>query len=327
MAVWPKTEKSVKSRIFKIRNEGYMNNKYQKHLEEAREILAKNWAGRHTKPSPHLYPHQWNWDSGFISVGYSRYIQKRAQQEIRTLFEAQWKNGMVPQIVFDLNALGGYFPEPDFWQAEKSGLVTKGKLTSGITMPPVHATVCRSVFEHADDKKEAEYFLKEMYPKLKKSHEYFYTCRDPKEEGLVYIRHPWESGVDNSPTWDSPLKKIKVEKSSLPPYERKDLSKGIPKEQRPTDEEYDRYVFLVDLFRRLNYDDSSINAECPFKVQDILFNSILNRANKDLIFISDVIGEDSHEISKWANKTTTAIQEKLWHDEHGIFDDYDLYND
>ncbi len=83
--------------------------------------------------------------------------------------------------------------------------------------------------------------------------EYFYTCRDPKEEGLVYIRHPWESGVDNSPTWDSVLKRIKVDKASLPPYERKDLSKGIPKEQRPTDKEYDKYVFLVDLFRRLNY--------------------------------------------------------------------------
>ena len=133
--------------------------------------------------------------------------------------------------------------------------------------------------------------------------------------------------MDNSPTWDSVLKKIKVDRSSLPPYERKDLSKGIPKEQRPTDEEYDKYIFLVDLFRRLNYDESAMDAECPFKVQDILFNAILNRANKDLIFISDVIGEESHDISKLANKTTTSIQEKLWNDEHGIFDDYDLYND
>ena len=304
-----------------------MNNIYQSHIETAKAILTKNWIETNTKPSFLLYPHQWNWDSGFISVGYSRYMQKRAQQEIYTLFEAQWKNGMVPQIVFDPNSLGGYFPEPDFWQTEKSGQVNDGKLTSGITMPPVHATVCRKVFERSEDKKAGEKFLKDMYPKLKRSHEYLYTYRDPKGEGLVYIRHPWESGVDNSPTWDIPLKSIKFDKSTLPPYERKDLSKGVPKEHRPTDEEYDRYVFLVDLFRKLNYDDIAIDAETPFKIQDILFNSILNRANKDLIFIADVIGEDSRGISELANKTTASIQKKLWHDEHGIFDDYDLYND
>ncbi len=305
-----------------------MNNTYyQSLIDTAKAILEENWVGTHTKPSFFLYPHQWNWDSGFISVGYSSYMQKRAQQEIYTLFAGQWKNGMVPQIVFDPDSLGGYFPEPGFWQTEKSGLVKEGKLTSGITMPPVHATVCRKIFERAKDKKESEIFLENMYPKLKRFHEYLYRYRDPKQEGLVYIRHPWESGVDNSPTWDKPLKSIKVDKSKLPPYERKDLSKGVPKEQRPTDEEYDRYVFLVDLFRRLNYDDIAIDAESPFKVQDILFNSILNRANKDLIFIADIIGEDSSDISKLASKTTASMQKKLWNRKQGIFNDYDLYND
>ena len=300
---------------------------FQKQLEKAKETLERNWLGRHTKPAPELYSHQWNWDSGFISIGYTRYLQERAQEEILSLFEAQWKNGMMPQIVFNSAALGSYFPEPDFWQAERSGQVPEGKLTSGITMPPVHATTCRFVYERAEDKKGAERFLREIYPKLKRSHEYLYTNRDPGEEGLVYIRHPWESGVDNSPIWDRPIKKIKVNRSSLPDYKRMDLDKGIPQEQRPSDEEYDRYVFLVDLFRRHRYDDSAIDSECPFKVQDILFNSILSRANKDLIFIARTIGENSTEIEGWAKKTTKAIREKLWHEEHGIFDDYDLYND
>jgi len=77
-----------------------MSNDMKDLIEKAKSILDANWLGKSTKPSPHLYPHQWNWDSGFIAIGYSRYNQKRAQQELSTLFEAQWKNGMLPQIVF-----------------------------------------------------------------------------------------------------------------------------------------------------------------------------------------------------------------------------------
>ena len=56
-----------------------MGNIYQSYIEVAKAILLKNWVGKHTKSSFYSYPHQWNWDSGFISVGYSRYMQKRAQ--------------------------------------------------------------------------------------------------------------------------------------------------------------------------------------------------------------------------------------------------------
>src|SRR3712207_6991915 len=42
----------------------------------------------------------------------------------------------------------------------------------------------------------------EAFPRLAAWHEYLYRERDPEEEGLVYIRHPWESGMDNSPMWD-----------------------------------------------------------------------------------------------------------------------------
>jgi hypothetical protein len=50
-------------------------------------------------------------------------------QEIDTLFGAQWRNGMVPQLVFNPEALGHYFPEPDFWQTERSPDAPAGKLT------------------------------------------------------------------------------------------------------------------------------------------------------------------------------------------------------
>ena len=90
---------------------GYFSTKgFKEYIRITKRILDSNWTGSYTKPSPGLYPHQWNWDSGFIAIGYAHYNQKRAQQEILSLFEHQWHNGMVPQIVLNPEALGNYFP-------------------------------------------------------------------------------------------------------------------------------------------------------------------------------------------------------------------------
>ena len=209
-------------------------------IVQAKSILDGNWLGRSTQPSSQLYPHQWNWDSGFIAIGYARYHQQRAQQELSTLFAAQWENGMLPQIVFNPDALGSYFPEPDFWQGERSPHYPKGVLTSGITMPPVHAMAALRVLRYATDGHQAREWLQDLYPRILALHEYFYRDRDPLREGLVYIRHPWESGLDNAPTWDPPLEAMEIDRGKLPPYQRQDLKKGIPKSQRPSDLDYDR---------------------------------------------------------------------------------------
>lgn len=293
-------------------------------IEDAKSVLEGNWLGKSTKPSPHLYPHQWNWDSGFIAIGYSRYNQARAQQELSTLFNAQWENGMLPQIIFNKKALGNYFPEPDFWQCESSLHYPENVLTSGITMPPVCSIAAFRIYQNASNQQEALLWLADMFPRLFALHEYFYRDRDPLQEGLVYIRHPWESGLDNSPTWDSPLKAIAIDKEKLPKYERRDLKKGIPKSQRPTDIDYDRYVYLVDLFRRLDYDEGAIYQECPFLVQDPLLNSILAKANEDLIEIGRILGRDTGQIREWIQQTNRAFREKLWHADHGAFDCFDL---
>ncbi|NIO07422.1 MAG: glycoside hydrolase [Deltaproteobacteria bacterium] len=301
-----------------------MPESFEELLGRAKAVLDGNWLGRYTKPSPHLYPHQWNWDSGFIAIGYSHYDQARAQQELSSLFAAQWRNGMVPQIVFNPDALGGYFPEPDFWQGERSSHHPANALTSGITMPPVHAMAALKIVRKAQDRNSARDWLEDLYPRLLKSQEFFYRDRDPNREGLAYIRHPWESGVDNAPTWDPPLAAMIIDKRSLPPYQRQDLKKGIPSSQRPSDDDYDRYVFLVDLFRKLNYDEAAIYEECPFVIQDPLLNSVLCKANEDLMELGQILGRDTGQLREWYDQTARSLRDKLWHAEHGAFDVYDL---
>jgi hypothetical protein len=304
-----------------------MSRLFADYIEKAKDILDSNWIGSSTKPSPSLYPHQWNWDSAFIAIGRSHYDTVRAIQEIETLFDAQWSNGMVPQIVFNSDALGHYFPEPDFWQTESSSYAPKDRLTSGITMPPVHAITVEKIYANAKDPRSVVPFLKRIYPVLIMSHEYFYRDRDKNNEGLIYIRHPWESGIDNSPTWDRPLNNIAIDKQKLPSYERRDLGHGVDPKMRPTDEEYDRYVYLVDLFRKNDYDEARIRDVCPFLVQDPLFNSVLCRANESLARIAEIIGEDPEKPKAWAERTASAIRDKLWHMEHDIFDAYDLVSE
>ncbi len=294
------------------------------YIKKAKKILDKNWTGSYTMPSPSLYPHQWNWDSGFIAIGYSHYNTDRAITELTSLFRGQWHNGMLPHIVFNPDRLGQYFPEPDFWQKEKSNEAPHDVLTSGITMPPVHGMVALRVYENAKDKDRVKDFLRWIYPRLIKMHRYFYEHRDPEGIGLVYIRHPWESGMDNSPMWEKIMKTWTISPKEIPPYKRIDLSKGIPAEMRPADKDYDRFIYLVDLFRKCNYREETILKECPFLVYGPLFNAILCASNEALITIAKIINKDPEEPALWYEHSLKAIRERLYNPEHDMFDFYDL---
>ncbi len=297
-----------------------------RYIERAKSVLKKNWTGEYTVPSIHLYPHQWNWDSGFISIGYSHYDSEKAMKEISHLFKAQWKNGMVPQIVFNKKSLGKYFPEPDFWQTENSPFSPDNVLTSGITMPPIHGYAVLKIYENAKNKEKVIPFLKWIFPKIVKYHRYLYLERNPKDNGLIYIRHPWESGMDNSPLWDEPLDRIDVDKVYIPPFKRKD-DKIINPEQRPKDIDYKRYIYLVDIFRKNRYIEKKIFHECPFIVVDPLFNSILCASNEALIKIADILKEDYREIEEWNKLTKRAVKDELYSSQDKIFYGYDLIED
>lgn len=298
---------------------------YLELIERAKAVLEANWLGASTKPAPQLYPHQWSWDSAFIAIGTAHYDQERAERELRTLFAGQWKNGLLPHIIFNPKATG-YFPGPEFWKTDRSAQASKNPETSGIVQPPIHASAVFQVYHHASDKKKATAFLEEMYPRLVAWHEYLYRERDPNGEGLVYIRHPWESGEDNSPVWDPSLRRMKLTKEMIPPYQRADTS-IVSSKDRPSDEDYDRYAYLVKLFYDHNYDEAAIRDACPFLIQDVLFNAILAQANHDLAAIARLLGKDPTDHHRAARHTTDTMNAKLWNESEGIYFDFDLVAD
>ncbi|HHB79636.1 MAG TPA: glycoside hydrolase, partial [Saprospiraceae bacterium] len=85
---------------------------------QAKSILRANWRDGFTIPTGKLYPFQWNWDSGFVSIGLGHYTIEKAILEIGTLFSGQWANGMVPHILFHSEKEKSYFPNYDFWESQ-----------------------------------------------------------------------------------------------------------------------------------------------------------------------------------------------------------------
>jgi hypothetical protein len=291
-------------------------------VSEAKMVLDFNWTGQYTKPGPRLYPHQWSWDSALIAIGYSHYDQERATRELNHLLDAQWKNGLLPQIVFNPH-FGRYFPGIDFWHANESPNAPTHVGTSGIVQPPVHATAVLRVYERAKDHSGAWAFLENAFPKLAAWHDYLYRERDPQGEGLVYVRHPWESGMDNSPMWDSIMERLQLGPDQIPKHKRADIH-FVAAEDRPLDAAYDRFAYLVHLFAERDYDEARIREDCPFLVQDVLFNALLCQAERDLAEIARVLGEVPSPFEERAEKTARAMNEKLWDEEHAAYLDFDL---
>jgi hypothetical protein len=287
----------------------------------AMAVLDANWMGHATRASARLYPHQWSWDSACIAIGYAGWDQERAQAELRWLFAGQWSDGLLPHIRFADDAR--YFPGPEFWQTHRSPRAPKHPQTSGIVQPPVHATAVWQVYRRDRDRDRAERFLRELMPGLVAWHEYLYRERARGADGLVEIWHPWESGMDNSPLWDDALARISPAREAIPAYERVDLD-FVDAGQRPTNAEYDRYAYLVKLYRDWGYDPGRIRDECPFVIQDVLFNSLLVQANRDLAEIARVLGADPERFEAWAERTAGGVDAKLWDEAERSYGDYDV---
>ena len=298
--------------------------------QAAAAVLRENDRGGWTRPSPRLYPHQWSWDSAFVAIGLGHVDPERAVIELTNLFQAQWRSGMVPHIVFDPAMVpGAYFPGPDRWASDVSADAPEGIATSGLCQPPVHAIALERVWAAAvaADDGSADRIrpaVAALWPKLAAWHGYLRTRRDPEGSGLVSIWHPWESGLDNSPRWDPAMARIIP--GDLTPYRRHDLIHVTDKRQRPTDSEYDRYLWLVQVLHSHNYDDAPIADHHPFRVKDVLFSALLAAADDALAALAPVAGMGTDvmvELSRHADRTRGAIDDRFDPDT-GLAHDLDL---
>ena len=271
-------------------------------IKQARDILEANDRGGYTIPTSGLYPYQWNWDSAFSAIGWLNFNPERALCEIDLLLGGQWDNGMIPHILFHKTD-PGYFPGPDYW---KAGAKTP---SSGYSQPPVLAMAVKKIYDRLPGpdirKKVQDYF-----PKLMAYHRWFWKERNPTGKGLICILHPWESGRDNLPDWDSGMKDVDV--SAVKEFKRKD-TQHVNSAMRPLEDDYRRYLALVELGKGTGWNSEKMMHLQPFLMVDVLMTFVLLRANKDLLELAEKLNlkKEAGEIAGWI-ETATKHYDELW---------------
>ena len=187
-------------------------------IDEAKKVLYGNlrtgysrWAKENYKyicPSYPHYPHQWFWDSCFHAIVLSHFDVELAKNEIRSLLKVQKDNGFIPHVIYwratkfrrPLAGIGAMLESsPSFFPK-----------TTNLIQPPLIAQSVESIYK----KEKNLNFLLEVVPKLKKYYTWLSEKRDPDQDGLISIIAPYESGLDQSPSYD-PVLNIESEHALL----------------------------------------------------------------------------------------------------------------
>lgn len=250
-------------------------------IQDALAILKANDRGEFSVPTHGLYPVQFNWDSAFAALGYRHYAPLRAVREVELLLEGQWADGMVPHIIFR-GEHDGYFPGPDVWSTGQP------VPTSGITQPPVAGTILRQLIEGGVPVEPER--LNAMTQKLARWHDWFTRARQCADSGAILVVHPWESGRDNLSDWDAAMAAV-VPNTGLGDYRRRDLE-HVDASQRPTKEEYDRYLTIVRFGRDCAWDQAYLGQNSPFRMIDPGMTAMLLRSERDLVWLQARTGQD-----------------------------------
>ena len=288
-------------------------------VSAAQAVLKANHTGQWTRPSSTQYPHQWNWDSAFISLGWATFDWTLACMEIESMLLARWREGMIPHIHYDPDYVKDYFPGPDRWPNTVRHIAIRGELTSGISNPTVLVTAARLVGEGQPDTGRRHDFWRRVLPALRDWLHYMISDRQVDGQPLIAMVHPWESGWDNSPRWDH------LSAARLKPrmrYERKDTA-HVSVANRPTNKDYDAYVALAEILGDVDYDVVRYRERSPFCVYDVALDALWYRAATDLNHICTKLGEppavDDESLATFA----AAFETFHWDPGLGLYLDWD----
>lgn len=290
-------------------------------LKQAAQVLHDNDHGHYVAPAKGLYPHQWLWDSCFTAIGLRHLDVERAKLEIMSLLSGQWSNGMVPHMIFRADSRN-YKKLRDWgvWKSELSPNSPDDLSTSGITQPPMIAEAVVRIGELLPLPERRSWY-KQTYRSLVAYHQWLYQERDPHNEGLILLVHPWETGLDNTPPWMHEL-----DQHLLPWWIRALRNAGLEpligllrtdtrfvgQAERLTNTEAMVLYSIQRRLRRKHYKINAILNHSLFTIEDLAFNSIFIRANSHLQAIAKTVREDLPEDLLINMTKSVEAFEQLW---------------
>ncbi len=260
------------------------------HKRGTGELLGRMVEYDYTCPARGKYPHQWLWDSSFHAIALAKVEPERAKRELETLLAAVGGDGFLPSIIrWEDKELLERLPNPLLFSGRRSNL----------TQPPVVATAVEEVYQVTKD----QGFVERCLPALEKYYNWMARERDPDDDGLVSIIHPWEA-ADDSPAFDGLL-----------------LGKA---EARPAViEVYWQFYRLLWEYWRRDWSTKKILDSNLFNVESVMFNCIYAQGLGALARLERMMGKkkSSERYDQMAKRVEKAIVEVCWDPERKLFFD------
>jgi putative isomerase len=134
-------------------------------------------------PSKVHYVGIWQWDAYFHSLAYRYVDMKLAKDQLRILLDHQRPDGMIPDAIHD------------------EGTVThlSFPVDADVTKPPLLAWAVWKIYQQDGDRE----FLDEIYEPMARWNRWWFEKNDLDHNGLCEYQHPFSSGLDDSPLWDT----------------------------------------------------------------------------------------------------------------------------
>lgn len=156
---WCNTPELIKARQTIV--EKSIKTLYHNHLAPIARIRYEG-----VMPSPTTFNGLWSWDSWKHAVALAYFDKDLAENSIRGLYDFQDTAGMIPDCIF-----------PDTLNFTHSTCVT------ALTKPPLSGWAMWEIYKQTKDIA----FIREMFPKLIKYHEWRYLYRDINKNGLCEL--------------------------------------------------------------------------------------------------------------------------------------------
>lgn len=175
-------------------------------------------------PSKIHYVGVWHWDQFFHALAYRHIDTHLAEDQLRIVLDHQRADGMLPDAIHD------------------EGLVThlSSPVDEDVTKPPLAAWTALKLYEtsgHLD-------FLQEVYEPLVRWHNWWLN-NSSNGSGLCEYRHPFSSGLDDSPLWDYGMPVVAPDLNTYLCLQRESLARiaeliGLPEDAARYRQDADR---------------------------------------------------------------------------------------
>ena len=298
---------------------------YRTLVAQANQVLGANWdAELGATLTSHGAPRVLDTTTSLLAA-YANAKQQpdRARTEFMSLTGTQWSNGMLPRHIYAPSLAASLWIEDELIPGPLAWNVTgvSAAATSGLAALPLFSIVAERIYDETYDSSphtaDAVSFAESVFDSLYKYHDYLHTERAASDggDGLVILYHPWETELPTtSPVFAELMREARASGGLANWTAAADDS--FPPQQAaladfPGNATFRSELALAQCIRAQRYDSAKIERHCPFLLQDVQFNSVLQAADQALWRIVKLI-ENFGSASK-AQATQSRIKNvKAW---------------